>query len=146
MRRDRGLVTVQPPPTGCRLGLPIFTCSLVFLAAPALAQVLAKPDPDSLHEAYLSITSLVKGGSVQPHWMQDGSSFWYAEGAPESTIIYKVDPEANTQGVLIDPERLRTALTPLVGAALAVTAAGTVGIGLFPAWFLRLAQQSAFGG
>jgi len=38
------------------------------------------------------------------------------------------------------------ALTPLVGAALAVTAAGTVGIGLFPAWFLRLAQQSAFGG
>ncbi|UTV40713.1 NADH-quinone oxidoreductase subunit N (plasmid) [Ensifer adhaerens] len=38
------------------------------------------------------------------------------------------------------------ALTPLVGAALAVTAAGTIGIGLFPAWFLRLAQQSAFGG
>ncbi len=38
------------------------------------------------------------------------------------------------------------ALTPLVGAALAVTAAGTIGIGLFPAWFLKLAQQSAFGG
>ncbi|MEI2298237.1 NADH-quinone oxidoreductase subunit N [Ensifer sp. MJa1] len=46
-----------------------------------------------------------------------------------------------------EPERaFEPALTPLVGAALAVTAAGTVGIGLFPAWFLRLAQQSAFGG
>lgn len=46
-----------------------------------------------------------------------------------------------------EPERVfEPALTPLVGAALAVTAAGTVGIGLFPAWFLKLAQQSAFGG
>ncbi|MEE8607734.1 MAG: hypothetical protein V3S55_09025, partial [Nitrospiraceae bacterium] len=23
----------------------------------------------------------LKGGSIQPHWMADGSSFWYAEGA-----------------------------------------------------------------
>lgn len=46
-----------------------------------------------------------------------------------------------------EPERVfEPALTPLVGAALAVTAAGTVGIGLFPGWFLKLAQQSAFGG
>ena len=46
-----------------------------------------------------------------------------------------------------EPERVfEPALTPLVGITLAVTAAGTVGIGLFPAWFLKLAQQSAFGG
>jgi NADH-quinone oxidoreductase subunit N len=38
------------------------------------------------------------------------------------------------------------ALTPSVRATLAFTAAGTIGIGLFPAWFLRLAQQSVFGG
>ncbi|MGG6892711.1 NADH-quinone oxidoreductase subunit N [Rhizobium sp. BR 315] len=38
------------------------------------------------------------------------------------------------------------ALTPLVRAALAFTAAGTIGIGLFPSWFLRLAQHSVFGG
>lgn len=46
-----------------------------------------------------------------------------------------------------EPDRaFEPALTPMVGAALVVTAAGTVGIGLFPAWFLKLAQQSAFGG
>ncbi|MFK3967922.1 NADH-quinone oxidoreductase subunit N [Ensifer adhaerens] len=46
-----------------------------------------------------------------------------------------------------EPERaFEPALTPLVGITLAVTAAGTIGIGLFPAWFLKLAQQSAFGG
>src|SRR5262245_27886209 len=46
-----------------------------------------------------------------------------------------------------DPERtFHPALTPAVRATLAVTAAGTIGIGLFPAWFLRVAQQSVFGG
>ncbi len=46
-----------------------------------------------------------------------------------------------------EPDRaFEPALTPMVGAALVVTAAGTIGIGLFPAWFLKLAQQSAFGG
>ncbi|MDF1632755.1 NADH-quinone oxidoreductase subunit N [Mycoplana sp. MJR14] len=38
------------------------------------------------------------------------------------------------------------ALPPMVRATLAVTAAGTIGIGLFPAWFLQLAQNAVFGG
>jgi NADH-quinone oxidoreductase subunit N len=38
------------------------------------------------------------------------------------------------------------ALTVPVRVALAVAAAGTVGIGLFPAWFLGLAQASVFAG
>lgn len=46
-----------------------------------------------------------------------------------------------------EPKRaFEPAITPMVGATLAITAAGTIGIGLFPAWFLRLAQQSVFGG
>ena len=46
-----------------------------------------------------------------------------------------------------EPERaFEPALTPSVRATLALTAAGTIGIGLFPAWFLRLAQSSVFGG
>lgn len=38
------------------------------------------------------------------------------------------------------------ALTPSVRIALAITAAGTIGIGVFPAWFLGLAHQSVFVG
>ncbi|RWK44258.1 NADH-quinone oxidoreductase subunit N [Mesorhizobium sp.] len=46
-----------------------------------------------------------------------------------------------------EPERaFEPALTPSVRATLALTAAGTIGIGLFPAWCLRLAQSSVFGG
>jgi NADH-quinone oxidoreductase subunit N len=51
-------------------------------------------------------------------------------------VIYMREPER-----VFDP-----ALTPSVRATLAFTAAGTIGIGLFPAWFLRLAQSSVFGG
>ncbi|UVC15086.1 NADH-quinone oxidoreductase subunit N [Mesorhizobium onobrychidis] len=51
-------------------------------------------------------------------------------------VIYMREPEG-----AFDP-----ALTLSVRATLAITAAGTIGIGLFPAWFLRLAQHSAFGG
>jgi NADH-quinone oxidoreductase subunit N len=46
-----------------------------------------------------------------------------------------------------EPKRaFSPALSPLLRATLAFTAAGTIGIGLFPAWFLRLAQHSVFGG
>ena len=55
------------------------------------------------------------GGSVQPHWLADGSSFWYAEGAPENTVIYRVDPRANTKEPLFDTERLRASLTETLG-------------------------------
>jgi NADH-quinone oxidoreductase subunit N len=51
-------------------------------------------------------------------------------------VIYMREPEG-----AFDP-----ALTPTVRATLAVTAVGTIGIGLFPAWFLRLAQHSVVGG
>jgi NADH-quinone oxidoreductase subunit N len=51
-------------------------------------------------------------------------------------VIYMREPEG----------AFHPALTPSVRAALAFTAAGTIGIGLFPAWFLRLAQHSVLGG
>ncbi|MEK1924976.1 MAG: NADH-quinone oxidoreductase subunit N, partial [Rhizobium giardinii] len=51
-------------------------------------------------------------------------------------VIYMREPER-----VFDP-----AWTPSVRATLAFTAVGTLGIGLFPAWFLRLAQVSVFGG
>ena len=43
-----------------------------------------------------AVASHVKGGSVAPHWMADGNSFWYAEQRPGGTVVWKVDPVANT--------------------------------------------------
>jgi len=67
-----------------------------------------------MYERYLKFPSLVKGDSIEPHWMVDGSCFWYAEGFPVNTVIYKVDPRSNTKTPLFDTARLRQALKPLL--------------------------------
>ncbi len=71
---------------------------------------------EAMYYRYLEFASYVKGGSIEPHWMADGKSFWYAEGAPANTVIWKVDPaKGGTKTPLFDTTRLRKALTPLLG-------------------------------
>jgi len=79
------------------------------------AEEASQSDREAMYYRYLEFPSLVKGGSIQPHWMADGSSFWYAEGSPENTIIYKVHPKANTKSPLFDTALLRQSLIPLLG-------------------------------
>ena len=79
------------------------------------AQETPQSEREAMYSRYLDFASYVKGGAIQAHWMADGSSFWYAEGAPENTIIYQVDPQANTRVPLFDTPRLREELTPLLG-------------------------------
>ncbi len=88
---------------------------VLWIISPLLkAQDAKLSEREAMYYRYLGFASLVKGGSIEPHWMADGSSFWYAEGVPDKTIIYKVDPKSNTKEPLFDNERLRQALTPLL--------------------------------
>ena len=79
------------------------------------AQETAQSEREAMYFRYLDFASYVTGGSVEPHWMADGSSFWYSDGAPENTVIYQIDPQANTKVPLFDTARLREELTPLLG-------------------------------
>ncbi len=79
------------------------------------AQEAEQSEREAMYSRYLEFASYVKGGKIEPHWMADGSSFWYAEGAPANTVIYKVDPKNNTKEPMFDTARLRQALTPLLG-------------------------------
>jgi len=95
---------------------------LVVIAPLGSAQERKQSRPESgqaereaMYYRYLEFPSYVKGGSITPHWMADGSSFWYAEGAPDNTVIWKVDPKANIKTPLFDIGRLQTALTPVLG-------------------------------
>ena len=90
---------------------------LAVLSVPVIAQETALSEREALYYRYLEFPSLVKGGSIEPQWMADGSSFWYAEGAPANTVVYRVDPNANTKTPLFDTARLRRALAPLVERA-----------------------------
>src|SRR6185436_1790028 len=69
----------------------------------------------AVYDAYLDFGDLVKGGSVVPSWMADGSSFTYAEGGPQDRVIYKLSPGAGQKTPLFDTPRLRAALTEKLG-------------------------------
>ncbi len=83
---------------------------LSLIAVSSCAQDSEQDGSEAMYNRYLEFASYIKGGSIEPHWMADGSSFWYAEGGPGNTVIYKVDPEANTKTLLFDTARLRAAL------------------------------------
>jgi hypothetical protein len=78
---------------------------LMVIALPVHAQETTQSEREAMYYRYLEFSSYVKGGSIEPHWMADASSFWYAEGAPANTVIYKVDPAANTKTPLLDTVR-----------------------------------------
>ncbi len=93
----------------------ILVVSLSVIAPPTPAQEALQSERETMYYRYMEFASYVKGGSVEPHWMADGSSFWYAEGHPASTTIWKVDPRANTKTPLFDTERVREALAAVLG-------------------------------
>ena len=93
----------------------LFVLGLGFFASPVFAQEAERSEREAMYYRYLEFPSYVRGGSIEPHWMADGSSFWYAEGAPANTVIYKVDPKANTKTPFFDAARLRQTLTPTLG-------------------------------
>lgn len=79
--------------------------ALVLFAPGILAQRAGDADRQAMYRRYVELTSSLRGGFVQAHWMADGSSFFYAEGAPANTIIWKVDSIA-TKAPLFDVGRL----------------------------------------
>ena len=83
---------------------------LVLITQPVTAQPEDQSAREEMYRRYLEFPMYVKGGAVEPHWMANGSSFWYAEGAPGNTIIWKVDPNTNTKIALFDTARLRQAV------------------------------------
>ncbi len=109
LESDRG-VQMRRGPIVCAV------IGLVLVAQPVNAQPKDQSPREDMYRRYLEFPSYVKGGAIDPHWMADGSSFWYVEGAPENTIIYKVDPKANTKTPLFDTARLRQALAGVLGS------------------------------
>jgi len=95
------------------------TCTVVLglivaLATPA-ATAGTPEENEAVYQAYMQFGDMVEGGTVTPGWILGGPSFWYAEGGPQNTVIWRVDPAANTKEELFDVPRLRAALTEALG-------------------------------
>ena len=91
-------------------------CLMAAMAVPSLA-VDIPADREAAYQGYLDYQRMIDGGRVVPHWLPDGSTFWYEAGGPNAREILKVDPAENTVAPLFDVARLRTALTEALGHA-----------------------------
>lgn len=70
---------------------------------------------DVIFDRTMDIPGTVTGGFVEAHWMEDGTSFWFAQGDNGDASILKYDPLKRTKVLLFNAERVRAALTPLAG-------------------------------
>ena len=66
------------------------------------------------YQAYLDFADLVQGGRVNPGWLPDGTSFWFAEGGPQDRSLVKIGA-GGLKEALFDVARLRVALTEKLG-------------------------------
>ena len=94
----------------------------LFWVCSGSAQPAQTVSPDEMYERYLglalngTVPTVIKGGVILPaNWMADGRSFWFAEGSPEKTVIYRVDPKSNSRKPLFDTMRLRRSLALALG-------------------------------
>ncbi|MBN1223956.1 MAG: S9 family peptidase [Candidatus Aminicenantes bacterium] len=93
----------------------ILMAFLVILNLSAVSGGAKGVEREAMFYKYLGFAGMVKGGHIDAHWMEDGNSFWYAEGEPANVVIHKVDPVANTKKPLFDTEKLRASLTTVLG-------------------------------
>ncbi|MFN0181539.1 MAG: DPP IV N-terminal domain-containing protein [Gemmatimonadales bacterium] len=83
-------------------------------ASPATSQ--SGQDPrESLFARLYDLGAMVRGGSVTPRWLADGSSFWYPDSAPARTVMWRVDPRSNTVTPFFDLQRLRRSVAAALG-------------------------------
>lgn len=52
-------------------------------------------DRTEMVRAYDDFSSRVTGGAIEPHWLEDGNSFWYAVEEPDGRAFHRVDPKRN---------------------------------------------------
>jgi dipeptidyl aminopeptidase/acylaminoacyl peptidase len=98
----------------------VTTLPFLLLIAPAttssaLAQRQEDTEREEMYRRYLRYTSYIKPAWIEPHWFADGNTFWYASGARDSIVIYKVDPVANAKANLFEVARLRSVLAEELG-------------------------------
>ncbi len=59
------------------VAFPVF--AFVLTAPVVRAQDAKRAEREAMYYRYLDFASYVKGGSITPHWMADGGSFWCIE-------------------------------------------------------------------
>jgi dipeptidyl aminopeptidase/acylaminoacyl peptidase len=70
---------------------------------------------EAMYRRYLDFPKLIQGGTIEPQWMADGTSFWYADGPPDRPVFRWVRSGAGKPEPIFDAARLRAALLKEIG-------------------------------
>ncbi|MDB4879641.1 MAG: family peptidase [Gemmatimonadetes bacterium] len=90
-------------------------CLLAAAAPPLAGQGRVAPAREEMYQRYRGIALAVRTPVVEPHWLADGTSFWYAqEVSADSTVIYVVAPPSPARP-LLDVGRVRAAVRRALG-------------------------------
>ena len=93
----------------------IATSVLASISTQLFSQDVEQAEREAIYRKYLSFSSHVVGGRIEPHWMADGNSFWYVDGDQDNIVIWKVDPVSNTKAKMFRTDVLRVKLARLLG-------------------------------
>ena len=100
------------------VGAVAATLSIAMAQGQVVRPQVAPPGREDIYRRTWDIQSTIKGGTLAARWMADGNSFWYAEGSPDNTVIWKFDSATRTRTPLFDTPRLTTGLKTLLGREL----------------------------
>ena len=90
-RVERTAPLEMPRRMSVRLARTGALVALLLASAVAETQSPLPPERESVSRELLDFASLIENASLEPHWMADGRSFWFVEGAPAQTAIWVID-------------------------------------------------------
>jgi len=98
----------------------IFASALIALAALTMAEkdsAAQERIPEYIQAEKFTqdkLNTMLFSTVVDPHWFQQGSSFWYEYKTSEGNFWYVVNPSAKTKNLLFDRDEIAAQLTEIV--------------------------------
>ena len=72
---------------------------LIMLAATTASADITRDERHAQFEACFEFSSMVKGGSVNPNWLDDGARFWYTD----DEVYYEIETATGDRRIIEDP-------------------------------------------
>lgn len=96
--------------------LPLVYCCSLLISIPAHSQTTERLPGYVQAERFTNdkLNTMLFSTRVDPHWFQNGNSFWYEYKTSDGNAWYVVDPVARTKQSLFDLDKLASEITMVV--------------------------------
>ena len=97
-----------------RMLLPVILCGMMFSATISVAQERLPEYLQAEKFTESKLKNMLFSTMVDPHWFQNGNSFWYEYKTSEGKFWYVVTPSQKKNELLFDRDKLAAELTEIV--------------------------------